>query len=121
MTVHVPKTVADKIAPDFAAAVEAHRQALLAHRFSKPAQQAKPTVKAVSAVAPILPTPAKGRFPAKSGRRGHPGRAAILGTSEIIGEPAPAAHPIIESCIKRVRNAVGPDDFIVDYVIYDDA
>jgi len=121
MTVEIPLTRARQVAEDFDAAVEAYRKALLDHRHAPPARQAVVGRPAIPPVPASPAIPPKGRIPGKPGRRGKPGRAAILARAEVPGTPAPAAHPLIESCIRRVPGGDnGLDDFVKDYVIVDD-
>lgn len=122
MTFKILKSVADQIDPDFASAVEKHRQELLDHRFSPPAQGYIPAVPGVSATPDI---------PAVKGTKYNAGRLARKGTPAVKevpavparpGVPRPQAHPLIEGCIKRLPgDGKSPDNFIADYVILDDS
>lgn len=120
MTFTVYKSLVDRLYPNFAAKVEEHRQALLNHRFSPPARQAIPGQPAIPAVAPVLPTPAKGRLPPKPGRPGSRGRSAIAPVAAVNGTAAPSADALIEACIRKVPNPNGLDDYVADYAIVDD-
>lgn len=119
MTFQVSKKVADSIAADFPAAVEAYRQAMLEHRFSKPAQQAVPAQPAIPAIPAKAPKKILGKI-IRAGSPGVPGRPALPAIPAFPGVPAPTAHPIIEACVRRVQFDEGPDDFVADYTIVDD-
>jgi hypothetical protein len=116
----VYKSQADKVSSNFIVVVEEYRQALLLHRLTPPARLAVPGRPAIPAIPPRPPTPAKGRFPAKSGSKGIPGRSALVPVPEVLGTPAPTAHPLVEHCIRRVPTEKGPDDYVADYIIVDD-
>ena len=121
------KSDADKIAPDFAAAVEECRQALLAHRFSEPARQYVPGAPAIPPQPAIKDTPAvtnrRGDIikPARPGRPAIPGKPARAAIAAHPGEPRPTAPDLIEQCMGRVQAPGKPDDFVIlPYEIIDD-
>jgi len=121
MPIEILKSRAAKVSDDFPAAVEAYRQALLAHRDAPPARIARPEIPAIPPTKAVPPTPARGRIPGKPGKPGKPGRKAIPAVVGVAGTPAPTADPLIEQCIRRVPEGDnGRDDFVADYVLIDD-
>src|SRR5260221_11844292 len=121
MTEKVPKSQADKISPDFAAAVEIYRQELMAHRFSQPTQPYRPARSA----SPEIPG-----SPAIAARHGSPAIPAIpwqmaqTPTPELPGHPGtprPTHHPLVENCIIKVQSPGKPGEFVSDYEIVDDS
>jgi hypothetical protein len=46
-------------------------------------------------------------------------RQARLAHHQTVDIPAPIEHPLIESCIKRMPQTDGPDDYVADYQIVD--
>lgn len=40
--------------------------------------------------------------------------------NNVVGQPRPTAHPLVEASVKRVQRNNGADDYLVDYVIEDD-
>lgn len=46
-------------------------------------------------------------------------RQAKLNHHQTLSVAAPAEHPLIEACIKRVPQTDGPDDYVADYQIVD--
>lgn len=114
------KSHADKIAADFPAEVEKHRQALLAHRFAKPAQNFRPAMEAIPATPDTPAIPAKGKFPGRPRIKGFAGRPASPELPAIEGEARPIHDQLVEACIVRVQREGQADDFVADYEIIDD-
>ena|SRR5580765_2705548 len=120
MTIEIPRSLAQSVSDNFDAEVEAHRLALMEHRFSTPERQAKAGRPAIPPVKAIPPTPAQGRLPAKPGRPGFKGMPAVASVEAIAGTPAPTANALIEKCIRRIKGADnGADEFVADYRIVD--
>lgn len=40
--------------------------------------------------------------------------------NNVVGQPLPTAHPLVEASVRRVQRNNGADDYLVDFVIEDD-
>lgn len=107
MTVQILRSIADSISDNFPQAVNQYIQALEHHRFVPPARMAVPAV------------PGTPMVPAKQGRPARMGQRAVAPIAAVAGTPPPTAHPVIESCVKRVPQPDSFDLFVADYVIVD--